>query len=479
MPRWRPRLPDTLLLRLLLAQAITALAMAAVFAGVLYIDRSRTVGRLIAERWAPELRQMLRTPAPADGHAPTGTVTVLRSPQAPVLTVRGALGGPRLLTLRHVLRERGVAVQEIGLVVEAGQQPVIWMAVPDPARPGAPPLWLGLRDELFEPHLPLRLLVAFALALLIIGAVSLTMARRLARPLEALRRRIEQHRPQAVAGTDPRPDDGPIAGATREVAAIDAAWQASQQRLAQHERERALLLAGISHDLRSPLARIRMAAELLPEAPLPPEMSNAGDALPSRAEDPIAATLARVAHRREAILRNTEVADRLIGSFLDQVRSLTLALDERVDVAALARQLVQDRLAAGVRQLSLDAPDTPLWLPQANRLLLERVLANLLDNAFKHGRPPVMLRVQCQPPDHLCIAVEDNGPGIPPEQVPQLLHAFARGDASRGTPGTGLGLSVVAQVVRRLGGELMFEPRSPGGWRVRLVLPLPQHTAFK
>lgn len=455
MRRWRLRLglrlPDTLLLRLLLAQGVTALALALVFAGLLYIDRNRTIGRLIAERWAPVLRHTLaqRTAsAPAADGLPVGTVAPVPGPvwhghTPPLVTVHDAQGGPRLLALRDTLRERGLPVQRIALGLRPGQPAVIWIALPDPAAPHGPGLWLSFADELVEPHLPLRLLLSLGLALLIVAAVSLTWARRLARPLDILRQRIAQHHPET-----PAHPPGPIPGATREIAAIDSAWQTLQARLAQHERERALLLAGISHDLRSPLARIRLAAELLPDT-LDPS----------------------VTRRRDAILRNTDVADQLIGSFLDQVRSATLVLDETVDVAALAHQLVQDRHASGLGDVHLNAPCTPLCLPRAHPLLLERVLANLVDNAFKHGRPPVHLSVRAEGPA-IVLEIEDAGPGLSPAQVPHVLQAFARGDASRGTPGTGLGLSVVAQVVRRLGGTLDFPPMPSGGCRVRVVLPI-------
>jgi two-component system osmolarity sensor histidine kinase EnvZ len=497
--RFWSRWPNTLLARLLLAQAFSALALVLVFAGLFYVERNRTVGRLVAERWAPVLRQAQAAATPGAAAWPK---EVLLSTQAPATTVMNAWGGPRVLALRDTLRANGLPVQQVALWLAAGERPLVWVALPGPL---GRTRWLGFSDELVEPHLPARALLALGLGCAIVAGVSWGLARRLAHPLEELRQRIEQHQPESpewhgAAGArapTPQPSSppssppnsppaplgagpsahGPIAGATREVAAIANAWQALQERLAQHERERALLLAGVSHDLRSPLARIRMAAELLPEA------------------DP---TLAR---RREAIVRNTEVADRLIASFLDHVRSSSLPLNETVDLAELARQLVQDRLAATASSsagaelalasaaqapLSLNAPAL-LLLPQANRLLMERVLSNLLDNAFQHGRPPVALRLRHAPahstpnwpsdwPSNwpggaLCIEVQDAGTGIPPAQAPQLLQAFARGDASRHTPGTGLGLAVVAQVVQRLGGTLAFE-QLPSGGVVRLLLPL-------
>ena len=264
------------------------------------------------------------------------------------------------------------------------------------------------------------------------------MARRLTQPLARLRERLETHAPGDESGLE----SAPTRGATAEIAAIDAAWSQMHERLARHERERKLLLAGVSHDLRSPLARIRIAAELLPDAPA-------------------------LTPRREAIVRNVDVADRLVQSFVDHVRAGEMPLDETVDVAALARSVVAG-LARTSDELLVSAPPT-LPLPRANRLLLERVLLNLLDNAFKHGKLPVRLRLEAHETE-VRIDVEDAGSGIAPDKHAHMLQAFARGDTSRGTPGTGLGLAVVAQVTARLGGSISFET-STGGHRVRISLP--------
>jgi two-component system osmolarity sensor histidine kinase EnvZ len=244
----------------------------------------------------------------------------------------------------------------------------------------------------------------------------------------------------------------PIPGATREIEAIETAFQDLLNRLERHERERALLLAGVSHDLRSPLARARMAADLLPEAP-------------------------GVAQRREAILRNIDVADRLIGSFMDHVRASSLPLDERVDLAELCRFVVAAQArseadgADAPASLSLEAPPS-LVLPAANALLLERVLRNLIDNAFVHGQPPVTVRLWQASSGAVVLEVADRGPGIPSADQARLLQAFARGDASRNRPGTGLGLSVVDQVTTRLDGQVRMAHED--GWnRIQLWLPGP------
>jgi two-component system osmolarity sensor histidine kinase EnvZ len=113
----------------------------------------------------------------------------------------------------------------------------------------------------------------------------------------------------------------------------------------------------------------------------------------------------------------------------------------------------------------------PMALPLRNThpLLLERMMANLLDNAFKHGCAPVELRIE----DRGTVAileVSDAGAGVPDAQREPLLQAFARGDTARHTSGTGLGLTIVARVVARMGGTLAFERRD-GRHVVRIELP--------
>jgi two-component system osmolarity sensor histidine kinase EnvZ len=293
--------------------------------------------------------------------------------------------------------------------------PVLWLALPGP---NGATRWAGFESGAVDPHFRERLALALLLLAAIAVAASAFVARWLARPLEALRARI--------AADDA--SGGPLPHASAEVQAIDEAWRSLRQTLEQQERERALLLAGVSHDLRSPLGRIRMAAELLPE----------GEG---------------IAPRRDAIVRNALLADGLVGSFLDHVRSGELPLNETVDVAALARNVAaQQQRAAG--ELAVEAPAS-LLVPDVSAVLIERVIGNLLDNAFTHGRPPVRLTVAAA--DHrVRIEVEDCGPGIAPKDQSEMLQAFARADTSRGHPGLGLGLAIVQRVASRLGGGVGF-----------------------
>lgn len=411
---------DSLFTRLLLLQVGVVFALILVFGGLVYVERNVAVARLVAERWAPALRLAAGWRGTVDYAAPP---QVMRSAGRPPLALPAPQATPRIAALDDELRRRGVPLQE-ALIGRGAGGPVMWLLVATPDADA--PVWLGFSDVALLPNLPRRMLLAVLIAVLLLVGVSWVFTRRLTRPLEQLRARMASQQPGAAtaAGT-------PVARASPEIVAIDAAYSDLLARYGAHERERALLLAGVSHDLRSPLARIRLAAGLLP--------------------DDLA-----IAARRESIVRNTEVADRLIQSFLDHVRAGELALDQRADLAALARAAVQAH-GLPAAQLACEAPPS-CPLARTHPLLIERLLANLLDNALRHGQAPVRLRVGHEG-ELASIEVSDAGPGLPAARRDELLQAFARGDASRGKPGTGLGLAIVARVVERMGGTLSFAHR--------------------
>lgn len=423
---------DSLFARLLLAQTALALGLALVFGALFYVERNRTVAVLYAERWAPVL-------ASAAGLTPESSAppAVLRAADGPPAGHRRlGLHAPRMMALREALAARGVPVDEVALGLREAQ-PIVWLHVVPAGRPAQ---WLGVRGELVIPRWSQRAVLGLALASLLLVAVSWAFTRWLTQPLEQLRSRMRAHAP----GAPPASPSRPLAGArvAPEIGQIDAAFADLQARLAQHERERAVLLAGVSHDLRSPLGRIRMAAELLPDAP-------------------------GVAPRREAIVRNVQVADRLVESFLDFVRSGELAFDQRVDLAAAVRSVTAS-FERPAHELSVEAPSS-LELVDANPLMVERLLLNLVDNALKHGRPPVRVRV-ASTASEVSLEVEDAGDGIAPALREQVLDAFVRGDGSRAAPGTGLGLAIVRQVAARLGGSVTIGGEAGRHW-VRITVP--------
>ncbi|KPG00942.1 hypothetical protein IP87_01045 [beta proteobacterium AAP121] len=407
----------SLFVRLLLAQVMLTVLLTATLVLLFDLERNRTVAQLVAARWKPALQQVIEG-APLDVVGASAPGRIYTSPGRPGRAFELASLTPRVAMVREAFADEGVPVGDVVLAPEtvSGQSiPVLWLALT--STDGAT-RWAGFESGAIDPHFRERLVLALLLLSGIAVAASALVARWLARPLEALRARI--------AADDA--SGGPLPHASAEVQAIDEAWRALRQSLEQQEGERALLLAGVSHDLRSPLARIHMAAELLPDG-----------------KD--------IAPRRETILRNAQTADRLVGSFLDHVRSGELPLNETVDVAMVARSVAAHRQCT-TSELTVEAPAS-LPVRHVNEVLIERVIGNLLDNAFTHGRPPVRLAVAAV--DHrLRIEVEDCGAGIAVEDQQAMLQAFARGDTSRGHPGLGLGLAIVQRVASRLGGCVVF-----------------------
>ena len=207
------------------------------------------------------------------------------------------------------------------------------------------------------------------------------------------------------------------------------------------------MLAAISHDLRSPLSRIRMAAELLPHAQGMPV-------------------------RREAILRNVDVANRLLTSFIDMAYAEEEPIEGRVNLRSLTMSVAA--AIPGVRLVEL--PEEEVWLAPASSVALERALRNLIDNAVVHGQPPVEMGLRCN--ESTLLWVRDHGEGVPAVvlevvtelQKELLFQPFTRGDSNRIKPGTGLGLAVVARTALRHGGRVKMTNETLG-LRVEMHLP--------
>lgn len=287
------------------------------------------------------------------------------------------------------------------------------------------------------PGLPWRIVAALALAGLGTWIVALWALRRVTAPLERLIRALETFAtPQAPAA--PLSEHGPY-----EVALTARTLNALQERLERLLTARTALLAGIAHDLRTPLARIRLRLESLPED-----------------------------ETRAGIERDLSEMQRLIELSLDYARSLTPRLEyQDVDLVAFTADLL-DLYHEGGAEIEADLPASALTA-HLDPTALGRILANLLDNALRYG---TQAKLRLRPLAGGCceFIVEDDGPGIPPEAREAVLEPFVRLEPSRNpdTGGTGLGLSIAANLARALHGRLSLEAAQPHGLRAVLRLPL-------
>jgi len=293
--------------------------------------------------------------------------------------------------------------------------------------------WVMLPRERFEPAIGLQWLgwLAAVVVLALIGAWFI--ASNIARPLAAMRRaagRLGRGQPH-----QPLPEQGP-----REVRTVAAAFNRMATNLEAMERERAMVLAGISHDLRTPLSRLRLALE----------MSGAD------------------AHAIDAMIADIGEIDAIIGQFLDFARGENEEKQAH-DIAEVVGELAEHYARIGKDVRFTARPVRPFRFA---RMAVRRAVANLVDNALRYAGEPVEIELFPRNPE-VAIEVRDAGPGIPPQEVERLKRPFTRLDDSRaGHGGSGLGLAIVERTAQAHGGKLELLPRSPHGLIARLVLPL-------
>lgn len=306
--------------------------------------------------------------------------------------------------------------------------------------------WVRLRRDRMQPPVPWQWFGWGALALLLALIGAYLMVRRITRPLRALALATD------AVGRGSVPPLLPEAGAS-EVAEVSRAFNQMARDLQSQEQNRALILAGISHDLRTPLARLRLGVEM-----------SCDDSL------------------REGMVGDIEQMDQVIGQFLEFARSgqdQASAVAE-VDMAALCAELVE-QYRGRRHDIELSGGDGPQVI--AGRApALRRALVNLLENAYKYGgdAPAVQLALRHEGAD-LIAEVLDRGPGIPLADLERVKQAFTRLDVARGSAdgsvdsaqgGSGLGLAIVERVARQHRGSLTLLPRDGGGLCARLRLPL-------
>jgi len=257
---------------------------------------------------------------------------------------------------------------------------------------------------------------------------------RLNRPLAELARGAER----LGRGGDPPPvaESGPS-----EIRAVARAFNQMKEDLRQAERDRATFLAGVSHDLRTPLARLRLGVEMLE---------------------------ARVdGATREAMVSDLDDMNKIVDQFIDFTRGEASEALSPVNLSELARACSERAARAGVAVHCELAETAPVML---RPLAMQRAVDNLIANAARHAGGDVLVRTTVDG-QRMALAVLDRGPGIPPEMVEHVKRPFARLDASRtGQSGAGLGLAIADRIVTLHGGRLELLPRQGGGLEARLVL---------
>jgi signal transduction histidine kinase len=278
-----------------------------------------------------------------------------------------------------------------------------------------------------------RFLIGFIATTLITLLLVAWAVRRAVRPLGLFATAAER------LGTDieapPMNTSGPA-----EVRRAALAFNRMQERLKRFVNDRTRMLAAISHDLRTPLTRMRLRAEFVEDEEM-----------------------------RAKMLADLDEMEAMIGATLafarDEAKSETRAV---VDLAELLSTLVSEAQETGGKANLAGLESAKI---SAAPVALKRALSNLLSNALKYGnRAEITLS---ETPDHYCIVIEDDGPGIPDDLHEQVFAPFFRVEESRSkeTGGVGLGLSVARGILHGHGGDVTLANRKEGGLRVTVSLP--------
>ena len=269
---------------------------------------------------------------------------------------------------------------------------------------------------------------------LIAAAIILTLVRQLNRPLRRL-----QDAANSFSKTGSAPyletNHGP-----QEIREVNQAFNQMIYTLDQTERDRRIMLAGISHDLRTPLTRIRLSAEMMPD----------DDFL------------------KEGFIYDVEDMDAILNQFISYMRDGSDEEPQDTDINMLLQELVIQFKPLDVRFETQEVP-----IIQARSQSLKRLIGNLINNSKRYGAEPIELSAKVEN-QHLLIRVADHGEGIPEDQIEDLMQPFVRGNEARTIQGSGLGLAIVKRIVDLHQGQLSIQNRPEGGLEALISLPL-QH----
>lgn len=386
----------------------------------LELNRARLVAtayRLVPaperERFARELRSaqgigIAAQPVSSSPSPARGFVGVL------VTEIQGRIGNNRSVRLGGLQGQPGLWINT-GTATDA-----LWIFLPRP-----PPV-----ETLIWPWFASA---AIAIVLALLGAAAIVW--RINRPLREL---------TAAAQHLARGESPPLLAVQgpREVKTLSAVFNRMNTELMRLDDDRKLLLAGVSHDVRTPLTRLRLALEALPE--------------------PVDRAI------KQGAIADVEDIDAILDHFLSFVR----AADDQTRVQGNLDELVAavcDRYERSGKAVRCELGGLPLvhFYP----LGLRRLLMNLIDNAVKHGGGHARVCTR-QANDRAIIEVLDRGPGIPDTDIARMLQPFQRLDSARGASGAGLGLAIAERMARQHGGALRLHNRADGGLAVIVELPL-------
>jgi two-component system osmolarity sensor histidine kinase EnvZ len=314
---------------------------------------------------------------------------------------------------------------------QGGDEYIFWIRPPQ-----APNYWIripltGLEEANFS---PLTVVLMFLGLLSVIGGW--LFVRQINRPLKALQK----------AAQDVGRGEFPLLLAERgttEMVAVTEAFNRMSRGIKQLEEDRNLLMAGISHDLRTPLTRIRLAAEMMSE------------------QDEFL---------KDGIETDIDDMNSIIDQFIDYIRHNSKDKAELTDLNGLVHDVMHTELISGrhINFTEHEIPEIPIRF-----VAMKRVLANLIQNAFRYSDEDIDITSNItDDKKYVYFCVCDRGPGIPEEDMERLFQPFTQGDKARGTEGSGLGLAIIKRIVDTHEGEVILSNRVGGGLSAKVLLPI-------
>jgi len=326
-----------------------------------------------------------------------------------------------------------VGVSDVALFADASEPGWYWVDVPV----GDTVLQFGFSVDRLSDWLPVAVLLIGAAGGLFILFTALFLVQRVTAPLSMVEAALQRMgRGQRF---EPLPEEGPA-----EFAALAARVNRAEREIAQLLANRTTLLAGVSHDLRTPLTRMQLELELM-DGKADPQLL-------------------------DGLRKDLAEMEDLIARTMELARGLDRQEPSNAELADLLEQVGADYARAG-SDIVVSVP--PLCTLRVPPKAFRRVLGNLLDNAVRYsGGKRVDVVTECGPQSAL-VRVIDRGPGIPADQREAVLRPFHRleGSRSRGTGGSGLGLAVVRQLCEAQGWLLTLADAPTGGLEVRVEVP--------
>lgn len=311
-----------------------------------------------------------------------------------------------------------------------------------------PQLWIHfpslgevwIREPLrFYAEYDAALIIAWLLGVPLLTSLAiLILVRQLNRPLALLQTSARRY---MLLGETPKlkVDTGPI-----EIRQVNSAFNQMISSLEQAAHDRTIMLAGISHDLRTPLTRMRLSAELMPDEEL-----------------------------REGMVYDIDDMDQILAQFISYMRDGSDEVAQPADINQILQELI-------VQYKNTNIFYQPQFLPliSIRPLSIKRMVGNIINNALRYGREPIFLSATLIP-HQLTLTVRDCGDGIQLADLNSLTEPFVRGDTARTTQGSGLGLAIVKRIAGLHGGTVNVRNHELGGLEVSVILPIKSRKMLK